>query len=597
MTKNEAKKSYIQEEVTYELKIPYLKKLFKFLLPYKKWLLLTLFFMFIATLSDLATPYMLKKAIDDFIPKKNFSGILIIGGLLIIALYINKETNKYKIRLANRTGQMVLFDIRKCLFNHVQDLSFSFFDKTSTGRIIVRIVNDVNTLNNLFTNGIVNVITDMSTLIIATIIMFSIHPKLASITFTVVPIFLVVLLLTRNTIKKNWRQVRRKISNLNAYIHENISGIRVIQAYVRQKVNKKIFTDVINDVFSSWMKAIRINNVFTPAVDISSMIGSLLIYWYGVKLLKVNGVTVGTLIAFVGYLEKFWRPVVTLSNFYNQLLVASASSERIFEVLNISSEIKEDENAFDKSNFNDKIQFNNVWFSYTKDNYVLKDISFDIKKGQMIALVGATGSGKTTIVNLLARFYDVTKGSITIDGVDIRKIKFKSLRKLIGIVQQEPFLFSGTILDNILYGNPDAQIEKVIEVCKFIGAHQFISELENGYYTEVNERGNRLSTGQKQLISLARVLLQNPPILILDEATSSLDTQSELILQSALNKVMQDRTSIVIAHRLSTIKNADYIVVLDKGQIIEIGDHDQLIDKKGIYYNLCSSQVKFIKAG
>ncbi|ABP68149.1 ABC transporter related protein [Caldicellulosiruptor saccharolyticus DSM 8903] len=588
---------FSQEETSYELKVPYLKKLFRFLLPYKKWLFLTIIFMFIATVADLVSPYLLKKAVDDFIPKKDFKGILAIGVLLVLTLFINKECSKNKIKLANRTGQMVLFDIRKALFDHVQSLSFSYFDRNSTGRIIVRIVNDVNTLNNLFTNGIVNVITDMSSLVLATVIMFSIHPKLAAVTFTVVPLFLAILFATRNAIKKNWRKVRRKIANLNAYIHENISGIRVIQAFVRQKVNKAIFKEVIDDVFVSWMKAIKINNLFGPFVEICSMIGTLIIYWYGVKLLKINGVTVGTLIAFVSYLDRFWRPVVTLSNFYNQLLVASSSSERIFEILSIEPEIKEDENPVDLSTFKDSIEFKNVWFSYKDDNYVLKDITFKVKKGQMIALVGATGSGKTTIVNLLARFYDPQKGSILIDGIDLRKISFRSLRRLIGIVQQEPFLFSGTILDNILYGRPEASLDEAIGVCKFLGVHEFISQLENGYYTQVNERGTRLSTGQKQLICLARLLLQNPEILILDEATSALDTQSELMVQSALNKVTKDRTSIVIAHRLSTIRDADLIIVLDKGQIVEMGTHDSLVSKKGVYYELCTSQVRFVKAG
>ncbi|ACM59210.1 ATP-binding cassette subfamily B protein [Caldicellulosiruptor bescii] len=591
------KPMFSQEETNYELKIPYLKRLFKFLLPYKKWLVLTLIFMFVATVAELVSPYLLKQAVDYYIPKKDFKGILIIGVLLILMLFINKECSKNKIRLANRTGQMVLFDIRKALFDHVQSLSFSFFEKNSTGRIIVRIVNDVNTLNNLFTNGIVNVITDMSSLVLAAIIMFSINPKLAIVTFAALPIFLVVLFTTRNAIKRNWRTVRRKIANLNAYIHENICGIRVIQAYVRQKVNRAIFKDVIDDVFLSWMKAVRINGIFSPAVEVCSMIGTLIIYFYGVKLLKINGVTVGTLIAFVSYLDRFWRPVVTLSNFYNQLLVASASSERIFEVLSIQPEIKEDKNPVEISTFRNSIEFKNVWFAYKDEEYVLKDVSFEIKKGMMVALVGATGSGKTTIANLLSRFYDPQKGSILIDGIDLKKISFKSLRKLIGIVQQEPFLFSGSILDNILYGKPDAKFEEVIEVCKFLGAHEFISQFEDGYFTQVNERGNRLSTGQKQLISLARLLLQNPQILILDEATASLDTHSELMVQNALNKVMKDRTSIVIAHRLSTIKDADLIIVMDKGRIAEMGTHESLIRKKGIYYELCASQIRFVKAG
>lgn len=307
-------------------------------------------------------------------------------------------------------------------------------------------------------------------------------------------------------------------------------------------------------------------------------------------------VAAGLILALAGIFCSMAVPKVS-KHIIDDVLVASASSERIFEVLSIEPEIKEDKNPVEMSTFKNSIKFKNVWFAYKDEEYVLKDVSFEIKKGMMVALVGATGSGKTTIVNLLARFYDPQKGSILIDGIDIKKISFKSLRRLIGIVQQEPFLFSGSILDNILYGKPDAKFEEVVRVCKFLGAHDFISQFEDGYFTQVNERGNRLSTGQKQLICLSRLLLQNPQILILDEATASLDTHSELMVQNALNRIMKDRTSIVIAHRLSTIKDADLIIVMDKGRIAEMGTHESLIRKKGIYYELCASQIRFVKAG
>lgn len=578
-----------------ELNISQIKRLAQYLKPYKKQIFITVCFMFLAAVADLLGPYLLQQSIDVYIPLGNTRGLMIISLVYLAAIGIGYGTNRLKILFANRTGQWALLDLRRDLFNHVQDLSFDFFSRHSTGRIIVRIVNDINTLNNLFTNGIINVITEVTMLVVAAVIMFIIHPQLALVTFAVVPPFMIGLFLTRNMIREQWRNVRQKISNMNGYLHENIVGMRVIQAYVRQKENDRIFHEVIGDVKDSWMKAIRINSAFGPAVELISLLATLLIYWYGARLLQVDGITVGVIIAFTVYLRRFWHPVVVLSRFYNQLLVAMASSERIFELLNEQPTIVDDVQA-PLRDVSGKVEFQNVSFSYDEENWVLKDINFTAQPGETIAIVGPTGSGKTTFINLLARFYDPQLGTIFIDDQDIKKCTIASLRENIGVMMQDPFIFSGTILDNILYGRPDASKEEVIQVAKVVRAHSFISQMEKGYDTSVHERGSRLSVGQRQLVAFARVLLADPKILILDEATASVDTHTEILLQKALEKLLEGRTSFVIAHRLSTIRNADRIMVIQEGRLKEYGTHDELIEAKGLYYDLYHVQYEQLLA-
>jgi len=578
------------------LNINHIRRLAQYLRPYKKQIAITVVLMFVATVTGLIGPYFLQLAIDVYIPQKNVAGVVWISILFMVMTCLNYICNRYKISFANRTGQQVLFDIRRDLFQHVQSLSFGFFDTHSTGKIIVRIVNDVNTLNNLFTNGIINVITDFSMLVVAAILMFVIHPRLALLTFVTIPFFMVFVFTIRNLNKKRWRLVRIKISNLNAYLHECISGMRVIQAYVRQQENRKIFHDVLDDVFNSWIRATYLNGTVGPVVNMVSIMGTILIYWYGAHLLNKGDVTVGVLIAFTGYLSRFWQPMGTLSNFYNQLVVAATSSERIFELLDEKPWITDSPQSRELDVVRGEISFEHVYFEYEKDKMILKDVNFKVSPGETIAIVGPTGSGKTTIINLIARFYDVTDGEVKIDGLNIKQIKQASLRKKVGVMLQEPFIFSGTIAENIKYAKEDASDEEVIAVSKAVGAHEFISKMKDGYESQVNERGAGLSIGQKQLIAFARVLLADPEILILDEATASVDTHTEVLLQKAIDKILEGRTSFVIAHRLSTIRNADKIMVVQQGRIVEMGTHDELLAKKGVYYNLYNVQYKFLKA-
>lgn len=591
-----ARSNYNSDEaVIKDLDVGQLKRLIQYLKPYRKQLWLTIALMFAATIIDSVSPYIVQLSIDQFIPNRQIGLLIAVALVYALAVVFSYIFTRLKIKLANRTGQYVLFDLRRDLFDHVQSLSLNFFDNTSAGRVMVRIVNDVNTLNHLFTNGFVNVISEVSVLIVIAIAMFIIHPKLALVTLASAPLFMTLLILTRNEIRRRWREMRRKVSNLNAYLNENLMGMKVIQAFVRQKENDRIFHEVIGDVFKSWMDAIRLNAAFGPAVSLVSIIGTAIVYWYGAKLLAIDGVTPGVIISFSLYLDRFWQPVWMLSNFYNQLLVASASSERIFELLDQKPQIV----SLSKQRLGQiegRVEFKNVSFHYDPEKPVLKNISFTAHPGETIALVGETGSGKTTIINLLARFYDPVKGQVLIDGQDIKHVQLDSLREKVGIMLQDPFIFSGTVMDNIRYGKLDATEAEVIEVAKAVHAHDFIVEMENGYYTEVNEGGTRLSIGQRQLICFARVLLSDPQILILDEATSSVDTHTEILLQKAIDKLLEGRTSFVIAHRLSTIRNADRIMVIDRGEIAEVGTHEELLAKQGLYHQLYTVQYENLNA-
>ena len=475
------------EAVTAALNTSQLKRLAKYLRPYMKYIILTITLMFTATMIELIGPYFIQIAIDEYVPNGNFRGILIMSIVYVIAIGIGYITTRYKIAIANRVGQLALLDLRRDVFNHTQTLSYNYFSNNPAGKIMTRIVNDINSLNRLFTNGIVNVITEMSMLVVAAVLMFAIHPQLAAVTLTTVPLFMVLIFLTRNAIRREWRQVRRKLSNLNAYIHENIAGIRVIQAYVRQNENIRIFRGVLDDVFTSWMRAIRINSAFHPSIELISTIGNIIIFWYGARLLQIDGVKIGVLISFTIYLRRFWHPVIMLSNFYNQLLVAMASSERIFELLDTKAEIVNEPEARSLTNVKGKVEFKNINFSYDGKKQVLKDINFTVKPGETIAIVGPTGSGKTTIINLLARFYDPNEGQVLIDNQDIKYVTLESLRENIGIMLQDPFIFSGTIMDNIRYSKPGATEEEVRDVAKAVYAHDFITKMENGYYTDVQK--------------------------------------------------------------------------------------------------------------
>ncbi|MDR2514089.1 MAG: ABC transporter ATP-binding protein/permease [Christensenellaceae bacterium] len=572
-------------------------RIFTFLKPYRGAVAFACGLMVVAALASLAMPKIMSVAVDD-ITRQNIARLpLLIGAMALLSL-VSAVCIRYRARILDTAGFKAIADLRQTLFNHVQDLPFSFFDSRSAGKIMVRIINDVNSLNGLLTDGIVNVVIDVITLVFLVAFMLATNWKLTLISFAILPFLLLLLFGLKRRIRVNWQNVRAKLSNMNGYLHESLAGMRVTQAFKREKVNGEIFTDTNQDIRSSWMRAIRLNNLFWPFLDIVSAVGTILVLVFGVKMLEryagPGGITIGSLLAIIWYLGRFWEPLNNLSNFYNSLLTAMASAERIFEILDTPVTIKSEPGAPDLPPIQGEVRFEDVSFGYDSGRLVLKNVNFAIKPGQTVALVGPTGAGKSTVVNLLSRFYDVTGGAVRIDGHDIRKVELNSLRRQMSVMMQDSFIFSGTIMDNIRYGKLDASDEEVMAAAKAVHVHDVIMQMEKGYGTEVNERGSRLSVGQRQLISFARALLNDPAILILDEATSSIDTKTELLIQQALETLLKGRTSFVIAHRLSTIRKADLIMVVQDGDIIERGTHEELLAAKGEYFRLCDAQYRFL---
>ncbi len=572
-------------------------RLLGYLKPYRMKILISFLLAATASVCSLSGPYFIKLALDDYIGAGKLDGLQWIILLFAAANGIGAICLRYRVRIMDVAGRSAIAKLRQDLFDHIQGLSISFFDTRPAGKIMVRVINDVNSLMGLFTDGIVNVLIDCITLIIVIVLMLSIHPVLTMISLCTIPLLLLVVWKLKRIIRLRWQMVRRKISNMNAYLHESLAGMRVTQAFVREEENARTYYGINEDIKTSWIAAIKVNNMFWPGLDLVSTIGTILVYIFGIRMIEGQGVTIGALMAIIWYMGRFWEPLNNMSNFYNSILVAMASTERIFEIMDTPPDIKSIESAEEMPPIEGKVEFDHVTFSYDREKVVLNDVSFTIQPGETVALVGPTGAGKSTIVNLVSRFYDAVEGELRIDDRNVKNVELYSLRKQMGIMLQDTFIFSGTIMDNIRYGRLDATDEEVIEAAKAVHAHEFIMEMEKGYDTEVNERGSRLSVGQKQLIAFARALLADPRILVLDEATSSIDTHTEILIQKALERLLHGRTSFVIAHRLSTIRKADRIMVVDDGRIVESGNHDQLIDLKGIYYQLCQAQYRFLKAG
>ena len=538
-------------------------------------------------------PKFLQIEMDKYIPDKDIKSIVMLTALAGVIVLYSVISTRIKIDVTTKVGQDIIHTIREDIFKHLQELPFSYYDERPHGKIQVRVVNYVNNLSDLLSNGIINTITDLCNLIFILIFMFAMSPKLTLICLCGLPVLVIYVVFLKRRQSHAWQVQSNKQSNLNAYIAESINGIRVTQAFVREEKNMDIFNDLSMSYRNAWLKAVYYNFAMGPMVDLISTITTSFIYVVGVSCIingGQSGVTVGVLIAFTAYISRFWAPINTIASFYNSLLTAISYLERIFETIDEPVEVKDAPDATDMPPIKGDVSFENVKFSYEDGVPILKDVSFDVKQGQTIAIVGPTGAGKTTIVNLLSRFYNVDSGKVLIDGIDISKVKIHSLRTQMGVMMQDSFIFSGTIMDNIRYGNKTATDEEVIKAAKTVCAHDFIMEMEDGYNTQVNERGSRLSVGQRQLISFARALLADPAILILDEATSSIDTETEIVLQEGLNNLLKGRTSFIIAHRLSTIKNADTIMYIDKGGIVEAGSHDELLENKGAYYELYMSQ-------
>ncbi|MFA7227688.1 MAG: ABC transporter ATP-binding protein [Melioribacteraceae bacterium] len=569
-----------------------MRRLLKYVKPYKKYVIAAIILNIIVAGLGPLRPVLTKIAFDDKIGNKDFNGLLVICLLLLGSLILQAIIQYFLTYYTEFIGQKIVYDLRMQIFSHVQKLALRYFDKTPVGRTVTRVTNDVDSLNEMFSSGIVNVFSDVFVIIWIFIFMFSMSWDLSLVTLAVLPVLIYATAVFRKKVRETYRDIRLYLARLNSYMQERVTGMNVVQIFSKEKEEFKRFTSINNDNRLVNIKSVFYYAVFFPVVEILSAISIGLIIWYGGGSVIQNNLTVGVLFAFVQFTEMFWRPIKDLSDKYNILQGAMASSERIFKLLDDDTIIRDAGNPVLLSRIRGEIEFKDVWFAYNAGDYVLKNLSFKINPGERIAIVGATGAGKTSIINIFTRFYDIDKGSITLDGIDIRNLSTGDLRKHIAMVLQDVFLFSGTIRTNINLGNSGISDEQIIEAAKTVGAHKFISQLPDGYDEEVKEKGATLSVGQKQLISFARALAYNPQILILDEATSCVDTETEQLIQNAIEKLLIGRTSIVIAHRLSTIQNADKILVMHKGELKESGSHQELLAKRGIYYRLYQLQYK-----
>ncbi len=592
-----ARNRYDMDEILEDkFDIRQLKRLAGYVSPYKGRMAGIILLMLSASALTMMVPIFFQRIMDYYIPGKDMDKIVAVSLLTLAVAAYSAAAMVLKIKTMSIVGQDIIHAIRTDIFNHLQELPFSYYDDRPHGKIQVRVVNYVNSLSDLLSNGIVNTVTDLCNLIFIILFMLFCDARLTLVCLCGLPVLALVIIIIKKKQRRAWQIQSNKQSNLNAYIAESIGGIRVTQSFVRENENNQIFNHLSDNYRNSWMRAIRLNCTMGPSVDVISAVTTSFIYVLGIRWILAPDatLTVGMLIAFTAYIGRFWAPINTLAGFYNSLLTAVSYLERIFETIDEPVLVKDAEDAADMPAIRGNVEFKDVCFSYEEGHRILENINFTVNAGQTYAFVGPTGAGKSTIVNLISRFYNVDSGRILIDGTDISTVTIRSLRTQMGIMMQDSFIFSGTIMDNIRYGNREATDEEVIAAAKTVCAHDFISQMENGYYTEVNERGSRLSAGQRQLISFARALLANPRILILDEATSSIDTETEILLQKGLNELLKGRTSFIIAHRLSTIKNADCIMYVDKGGILERGSHEELLAQKGAYYELYMSQFDFL---
>ncbi|EAG5136237.1 ABC transporter ATP-binding protein [Listeria monocytogenes] len=585
----------IDEELETAFSAAHLKRILVYVKPYQKSIYITLFVILLANVATMIGPYLTKIVIDDTIPNKNMTQLFWIAIIFIVSVVVTGLCMRYRIRSITLIGQDILKDMRTAIFGHLQKLPFSYFDSRPHGKILIRVVNYINMLSDLLSNGLINLISDILSVIVTLGFMLMIDPVLTLYSLALIPVLFVIVMVIKTAQRKAYQVLSNKQSNMNAYIHESIAGIKVTQSFSREEENFEIFTEVSNEYRRSWMKAVKIQFLLWPGVQNIAVMTTCLIYFVGIKGYGVD-VSTGTLIAFIGYVGNFWNPVINIGNFYNSLITATTYLERIFETMDVEPDIKDVPNAKKMPPIVGNVDFKDVYFRYEEGVDILKGINFHVDAGESIALVGPTGAGKTTIINLLSRFYNINSGEILVDGENVEEVTLRSLRSQMGVMLQDTFIFSGTIIENIRYGKLDATEEEIIAAAKVVRAHDFISGLKDGYYTEVKEQGSTLSAGQRQLISFARALLADPKILILDEATSSIDTQTEILLQEGLERLLEGRTSFIIAHRLSTIKNSSRIFYIDNGRIQEAGSHEELMAQHGYYYNLYQSQFDMLQA-
>ncbi len=565
-------------------------RLFKYLLTYKKKIIIVLFIMLCSIAITLVNPLIIETAIDVYIKNGDMTGLIKLGIFAATINIILVLLIKLRMYLMAEVSNKVLLTIREELYSHIQTLSFNFFDSRPTGKVLARIIGDVNSLKDVLANSVTTLIPDFITIMAVVVIMFIKNWKLAAAALSSLPLMIIGVWIIQKKAHTRWQIHRKKGSNLNAFLHEDISGMYIIQSFGAEEETQETFEQLLEEHGKSFINAVKFADGFGPIVDFCWGLGTLMLYYFGVKMIGTDKVQVGTLIAFGTYISMFWHPVLNLSNFYNQLVTNIAGAERIFEIMDTKADIIDESGVINLPRIKGEVEFKNVSFEYDENSKVLENVSFNIQPGETIALVGPTGAGKSTIVNLISRFYDIQKGIITVDGFDLKKISIESLREQMGIMTQDNFLFSGSVKDNIKYGKLDATEEEIITAAKAVNAHEFIMEMENGYETVLKERGAGLSVGQKQLLAFARTMVSEPKILILDEATSSIDTQTEILVQKGIEVLLKGRTSFVIAHRLSTIQNADRIFVIDAGTIVEQGNAKELMASKGAYYELYMAQ-------
>lgn len=577
-------------------KLNTLKRLLSYVKPYKeKALGIILLLLFIMGCS-VVTPFLMQIAIDTFIAQKNVPGLLYIGALLTLLTLASMLLSKVRIYAMSQIINTVLIQIRKDLFSHLQTLSFKFFDNRPVGKILSRIVGDVQALQNLLNHSIVNLIPNIFTIVMVLIFMFILNKPLATVCLIVMPFLFMGMFIIEVKSNRLWIKFRKNRSNFLGYSHEAFSGMRIINSFANETYAYNSFNTYLQKYSGSFMTAVKLQDYFWPIVDICRGVGTCVVLLTGFKLYQKGNISIGDVLAFIMYIEMLWEPIMNLASFYNSFVTNLSAAERIFEILDTPSDVKADKLAT-MPQIQGSISFKDVCFAYDEDSkHALNHLSLNIQAGEKIALVGETGSGKTTITNLVSRFYTATSGSVCIDGIDLKSVDPHSLRSQMGIMLQDSFLFSCSIKENIAYGKLDATDEEIIQAAKAVNADEFICKLTKGYDTCVNERGSRLSQGQRQLIAFARALLADPKILILDEATANIDTQTERLVQKGIHKLMQGRTSIIIAHRLSTIRDCDKILVLSHGQIVESGTHDELMALQGHYYKLYYAQYKFLTA-
>lgn len=589
-----ARNRYFEDEEIQEISGKTLRRILSYLKPYKWLVFLSIGLILVTAVASQIGPVLVRRAVDVHMPAGDLLGIVRVSAIFAALIIGSAYALRHRLKIMVHLGNVVIEELRKEVFSHVDRLSFKFFDDRPAGKIIHRIMVYVDRLQQLIKHGVVNIVADVFRLIIIVAFMVAISPRLTLVALSVTPFLALFVFYVKSRIRDRWDTYQAKSSNLNAYAHESFIGIKVTQSFVREERNSEIMREQLAENYRSWMRAVNLSNLLFPAVLMFNTASIALVYWFGFRYLGDGVTTLGTLIAFSYYIWMITEPIVNLSTFYNEVLVSLAAAERVFDYLDTPATVVNHDGAYELPQIQGSVEFRDVHFGYDPDRKVFSGVSFSVDPGQTIALVGETGAGKSTIINLLTRFYDIQSGEILVDGHNIQQVTLESLRRQVGVMMQDSFVFSGTVADNIRYGKLDATRDEIEAAARAVHAHEFIVELDGGYDAQIFEGGSNLSIGQRQLLAFARTLLYDPRILILDEATASIDTHTERLLQQAIARLLSDRTSFVVAHRLSTIRNADRILVIDKGRIIESGSHEELLEAGGKYEQLHRSQYALV---